>query len=102
MRTEHERDGRGMRTEDERAGRLLNAQANAVALFAEGVARGVLRLAYAMPPGPRTNSCQAERSTCPLPQHDRRQNLPGPVGDQLACLPGRFQAVVRQASASAV
>jgi Xaa-Pro dipeptidase len=31
-----------MRTEGERAGRLLNAQANAVALFDEVVARGVI------------------------------------------------------------
>jgi hypothetical protein len=31
-----------MRTEDERAGRLLDAQANAVALFDEVVARGII------------------------------------------------------------
>ena len=31
-----------MRTEDERVGRLLNAQANAVALFDEVVARGII------------------------------------------------------------
>ena len=34
--------GRGTRTEDERAGQLLNAQANAVALFDEVVARGII------------------------------------------------------------